>query len=67
MQRPWKYYRRLVRNVQQDSKQAVRGYISVDAPVATQSFCLVNVGQSQAQKQLGQILVTRYVTAFGRW
>jgi hypothetical protein len=65
MQRPWKYYRKLIRDIDPTVKQTTRGYITTAAPTATQCFILfVNFPVALASKTVRYVMVDRYISAF---
>jgi hypothetical protein len=65
--RPWKYYRKLIRDIDPTVKQTNQGYITTAAPTASQLFCLfLIVPTALASKTFGYIMVTNYVSAFAR-
>jgi hypothetical protein len=73
MQRPWKYYRKLVRNIipsavgTSPAMTNNRGYVSTTTPAATQSFLMFcNFGTAVASKNIGFYLRTLYISAIGR-
>ena len=58
MQRLWKCYRKMVRNVNPDVESTARGNITTSNPQPTQLFCLIYIGTTQSQKYLGDILIS---------
>jgi hypothetical protein len=66
MQRPWKYYRKMIRNIDPTVVQTVRGYTATTEPVATQIIGLF-FQTSIVDKSVGYIMATLYVSAFGRY
>ena len=71
-QRPWKYYRKMVRNVflsatATDKIIDNRGYQPTGTPSATQCFYLALFGTSaMGVMNIGSLVVTRYVVAKSR-
>jgi hypothetical protein len=67
--RPWKYYRKMNRNIPSDAavKLTNRGYITTSSPTSTQVFCLfLNAPVALASTALGYIMCTFYISAYGR-
>jgi hypothetical protein len=65
--RSWSYYRKMIRDIDPTVKSTNRGYMLVVTIVRTQLFCCVsNFPTGLASKTVGYIMITRYVTAFGR-
>jgi hypothetical protein len=67
MQRPWKYYRKMIRNIYPTVGEKVRGYTATLEPVATQVIGLFFTAPAIASKLVGNIMVTLYLSAFGRY
>ena len=66
MQRPWKYCRKMIRNITDSSGSSTRGYIPTSEPNATQVMCMLHLGTDQAGKHIGDTLSTYYISAFAR-
>jgi hypothetical protein len=67
MARPWKYYRKMIRDIDPTVKQTNRGYITTASPTQTQMFFLfANFPTALASKTFGYCMITYHVSAFAR-
>jgi hypothetical protein len=69
MQRPWKCYRKIYKNVPGGttiSSVSLRGYLPTAEPLATQCIVLFGVNGMTVAHQPGQFLVTLYVVGVAR-
>jgi hypothetical protein len=69
MQRPWKYYRKMYRNIPGGSSISSftsRGYLPTSTPFATQCIVLFGINNMTVARQIGQFLVTLYVVGVAR-
>jgi hypothetical protein len=69
MQRPWKYYRRMYKNLSGSTatnSRPIRGYLPTAEPLATQRTVLFGINSMTASHQLGQFLVTLYAAGTAR-
>jgi hypothetical protein len=70
MQRPWKYYRKMYRNIAVGgggvSYLSARGYIPTSNPLSTQCIVLFGVNSMTVARELGRLFVTLYVVGTAR-
>jgi hypothetical protein len=69
MQRPWKYYHKMYKNLPSSTatnSRSLRGYLPTAEPLPTQCIVLYGVNSMTASHQLGQLLVTLYVVGMAR-
>jgi hypothetical protein len=72
MQRPWKYYRKMARNMPHETNNQIftpsnnKGYIDIDQPTATQSTGVVHYIVGDVSNLLGNVVVTWYILFVGR-
>lgn len=70
MQRPWKYYRKMYKNLPgpgtTTTSVSIRGYLPTSEPAPTQCIVLFGTNSMTASHQLGHLLVTLYVVGTAR-